>query len=181
MRPFYIESRRVLILICTPPNKGNTALAKSNSSVGDWNVVENWFAFDLSLEHNLNCFPGFLCSEFPSQTVLVICKVYTFLCTDTFDTIRVLRYFLNLTVFRKLISWPYPFRLTNLINVYVYSSIADETIPSLWEKTVTLTCPFDVSSCGELHSIKWTKGRETIALVSGDGQVVNVHPSYSPR
>lgn len=59
--------------------------------------------------------------------------------------------------------------------------IADETISSLWEKSITLTCPFDVTSCGELHSIKWTRGRETIAVVSGDGQVVNVNPSYESR
>lgn len=27
-------------------------------SDGDWNVVEYWFPFDLSLEHNLNCVPA---------------------------------------------------------------------------------------------------------------------------
>lgn len=73
--------------------------------------------------------------------------------------------------------------MTIRINVCapVRSFVSDETISSLWEKKVTLTCPFDVTSCGELHSIKWTKGRETIAVVSGDGQLVNVNPSYDPR
>lgn len=44
-----------------------------------------------------------------------------------------------------------------------------------------LTCPIDVTSCGELHSVKWFKGNDRVAVVSGDGTVENVEGQYSGR
>lgn len=44
-----------------------------------------------------------------------------------------------------------------------------------------LTCPIDVDTCGELHSLKWFKGTDRIAVVSGDGEVAKVEGSYNDR
>lgn len=37
-----------------------------------------------------------------------------------------------------------------------------------------LTCPIDVAACGILHSLKWFKGTQRVAVVSGDGFVQNI-------
>uniref|UniRef100_A0A1B0GL67 Ig-like domain-containing protein n=2 Tax=Lutzomyia longipalpis TaxID=7200 RepID=A0A1B0GL67_LUTLO len=39
----------------------------------------------------------------------------------------------------------------------------------------------DVSSCGDLHSVKWFKGSDRIAVVSGNGEVVNIFSDYNSR
>ena len=58
--------------------------------------------------------------------------------------------------------------------------IPDE-VSKLRGESVVLTCPIDVTSCGELHSVKWFKGNERVAVVSGDGTVENVESQYSGR
>ncbi|KFB37688.1 AGAP012343-PA-like protein [Anopheles sinensis] len=57
----------------------------------------------------------------------------------------------------------------------------DETISVLRGEKVELACPIDIATCGELHSLKWFKGTERIAVVSGDGEVAKVEGSYNDR
>lgn len=63
----------------------------------------------------------------------------------------------------------------------MFFSFSDETVSTLRGQSVVLTCPIDVKSCGELHSVKWFKGNERVAVVSGDGTVENVEGQYSGR
>lgn len=48
-------------------------------------------------------------------------------------------------------------------------------------KTTNLTCPIDITNCGELHSIKWFMGDIQIAVVSGDGEIRKVEEAYADR
>lgn len=48
-------------------------------------------------------------------------------------------------------------------------------------QSATLTCPIDITNCGELHSIKWFKGSERIGVASGDGKFSQVEGSFSDR
>ena len=48
-------------------------------------------------------------------------------------------------------------------------------------QSVTLTCPIDAKNCGELHSIKWFKGIDRIAVSSGDGKFSHVEGSIADR
>ncbi|XP_055597510.1 hemicentin-1-like isoform X2 [Uranotaenia lowii] len=57
----------------------------------------------------------------------------------------------------------------------------DETVSVLRSEKVELTCPIDIATCGELHSLKWFKGTDRIAVVSGDGEVAKVEGSYNDR
>lgn len=59
--------------------------------------------------------------------------------------------------------------------------ISDETRAVIRGQTVTLTCPVDIEHCGELHSIKWFRGTERIAVLSGDGKYTNVEGLASDR
>uniref|UniRef100_A0A182IUJ9 Ig-like domain-containing protein n=1 Tax=Anopheles atroparvus TaxID=41427 RepID=A0A182IUJ9_ANOAO len=61
------------------------------------------------------------------------------------------------------------------------TSCQDETISVLRGEKVELACPIDIATCGELHSLKWFKGTERIAVVSGDGEVAKVEGSYNDR
>uniref|UniRef100_A0A182KGE6 Ig-like domain-containing protein n=1 Tax=Anopheles christyi TaxID=43041 RepID=A0A182KGE6_9DIPT len=56
-----------------------------------------------------------------------------------------------------------------------------EKISVLRGEKVELACPIDIATCGELHSLKWFKGTERIAVVSGDGEVAKVEGSYNDR
>lgn len=38
-----------------------------------------------------------------------------------------------------------------------------------------------MNACGELHSVKWFKGNDRIAVVSGDGEVANVEGELQGR
>ncbi|CAO1401818.1 unnamed protein product [Diamesa tonsa] len=57
----------------------------------------------------------------------------------------------------------------------------DETKTVVRRQSVTLTCPIDAKNCGELHSIKWFKGTERIAVSSGDGKFSHVEGSIADR
>ncbi|XP_052564933.1 hemicentin-1 isoform X2 [Culex pipiens pallens] len=57
----------------------------------------------------------------------------------------------------------------------------DETVSVLRSEKVELTCPIDIATCGELHSLKWFKGTDRIAVVSGDGEVAKVEGSFNDR
>lgn len=59
--------------------------------------------------------------------------------------------------------------------------ISDKTISKSRGHTVTLECPIDVQSCGSLHSLKWFRGNDRVALVPGDGSTANVEGPYSGR
>lgn len=48
------------------------------------------------------------------------------------------------------------------------------------EKTI-LECPIDISTCGTLHSVKWFKGNERIAVVSGEGNFVSIDGDQKDR
>lgn len=48
-------------------------------------------------------------------------------------------------------------------------------------QSTTLTCPIDITNCGDLHSIKWFKGTERIGVASGDGKFSQVEGSFSDR
>lgn len=48
-------------------------------------------------------------------------------------------------------------------------------------KSTNLTCPIDTVNCGELHSVKWFKGKERIGVVSGDKEFCHVEKSYADR
>lgn len=58
---------------------------------------------------------------------------------------------------------------------------SDKTIAESRGHTVELECPIDFESCGSLHSVKWFKGGDRVAVVSGDGEIANVEGSYSGR
>ncbi|KAJ6649402.1 hypothetical protein Bhyg_04636 [Pseudolycoriella hygida] len=59
--------------------------------------------------------------------------------------------------------------------------ITGETVSTLRGQSVVLTCPIDITSCGDLHSVKWFKGNDRVAVVSGDGDVSNVEGQYTER
>lgn len=59
--------------------------------------------------------------------------------------------------------------------------IPDETVSTLRGQSVVLTCPIDITSCGDLHSVKWFKGNDRVAVVSGDGDVSNVEGQFTGR
>ncbi|XP_065086926.1 hemicentin-1 isoform X2 [Ochlerotatus camptorhynchus] len=63
----------------------------------------------------------------------------------------------------------------------VLCQVPDETVQVLRSEKVELTCPIDIETCGELHSLKWFKGTDRIAVVSGDGEVAKVEGSYNDR
>lgn len=67
------------------------------------------------------------------------------------------------------------------INYFVCPLFTDELVSKLRGEAVVLTCPIDVTSCGELHSVKWFKGRDRVAVVSGDGAIENVEGNFSER
>lgn len=54
-----------------------------------------------------------------------------------------------------------------------------EEISKLRGHTATLECPIDVKSCGNLHSLKWFKGDDRVALVTASG--TSVEGPYSGR
>ncbi|CRK99567.1 CLUMA_CG012880, isoform B [Clunio marinus] len=56
-----------------------------------------------------------------------------------------------------------------------------ETKSVIRGQSTTLTCPIDITNCGELHSIKWFKGSERIGVASGDGKFSQVEGSISDR
>lgn len=64
---------------------------------------------------------------------------------------------------------------------YFYCSISDDILVKTRGQSVTLECPLDVNACGELHSVKWFKGNDRIAVVSGDGGVANVEGELQGR
>lgn len=59
--------------------------------------------------------------------------------------------------------------------------VPDEMVLVHRGQPVVLTCPIDVTSCGELHSVKWFKGNDRVAVVSGDGIVENIEGQFSKR
>ncbi|XP_058464144.1 uncharacterized protein LOC131438278 isoform X2 [Malaya genurostris] len=58
---------------------------------------------------------------------------------------------------------------------------SDESVSVLRSEKVELTCPIDIATCGELHSLKWFRGQHRIAVVSGDGEVAKVEGGYKDR
>lgn len=62
-----------------------------------------------------------------------------------------------------------------------FTFISDKTLSELRGNTVELECPIDFESCGRLHSVKWFKGEDRVAVVSGDGKLANVEEPYSRR
>lgn len=58
---------------------------------------------------------------------------------------------------------------------------ADATISKLRGDAATLSCPIDATTCGELHSVKWFKGSDRVAVVSGDGAVQNVEKTFGGK
>lgn len=87
------------------------------------------------------------------------------------------------------------FGLTRTIDLLMFMFITilfsiislDNATPAVDSKSVirgqstTLTCPIDITNCGELHSIKWFKGSERIGVASGDGKFSQVEGSFSDR
>lgn len=72
----------------------------------------------------------------------------------------------------------------HLSNFYLFIFIlffTDESVSIFRGQPGTLTCPIDVKSCGELHSVKWFKGNERIAVLSGSGEVANVEGEFVGR
>ena len=63
----------------------------------------------------------------------------------------------------------------------MFCIFADETLSVLRGQKAELKCPIDETTCGELHSLKWFKRNERIAVVSGDGEVANVEGGYIGR
>jgi len=59
--------------------------------------------------------------------------------------------------------------------------IAVETKSVVRGQSTSLTCPLDISNCGELHSIKWFKGSDRIGVASGDGKYSQVEGSFQDR
>ncbi|XP_031616824.1 hemicentin-1 isoform X2 [Contarinia nasturtii] len=57
----------------------------------------------------------------------------------------------------------------------------DETLSIARGSTVPLECPIDIQSCGSLHSLKWFRGNDRVALVPGDGGTPNVDGPYRGR
>ncbi|KAG5680757.1 hypothetical protein PVAND_010244 [Polypedilum vanderplanki] len=72
-----------------------------------------------------------------------------------------------------------------LLFVYLQGCYGEEsTLPTLYVErgqSTNLTCPISISSCGELHSIKWFKGSERIAVTSGDGKFTQLEGSFQER
>lgn len=73
------------------------------------------------------------------------------------------------------------------ITIVALSSLANNIMATVDTKSVsrgqsaTLTCPIDITNCGELHSIKWFKGSERIGVASGDGKFSQVEGTFSDR
>lgn len=67
------------------------------------------------------------------------------------------------------------------MNFCSLSFVSDVTISKLRGQTIILTCPIDIKTCGELHSVKWFKGNDRVAVVSGNGEVANVEGDYLGR
>lgn len=65
--------------------------------------------------------------------------------------------------------------------VFCLFFVSDKTISESRGHTVELKCPIDLKSCGSLHSVKWFKGEERVAIISGDGEIANVEGPYSGR
>lgn len=71
--------------------------------------------------------------------------------------------------------------------VILFFIISSNNAPAVDTKSVirgqstTLTCPIDITNCGELHSIKWFKGTDRIGVASGDGKFSQVEGSFSDR
>ncbi|XP_055692647.1 hemicentin-1 isoform X6 [Lutzomyia longipalpis] len=78
-------------------------------------------------------------------------------------------------------SFRWIFFALTIISFWCGTECEDESISSLRGHSVVLTCPMDVSSCGDLHSVKWFKGSDRIAVVSGNGEVVNIFSDYNSR
>lgn len=68
----------------------------------------------------------------------------------------------------------------SLISFFVMF-LSDKTISKSRGHTVALECPIDIQSCGSLHSLKWFRGNDRVALVPGDGGNPNVEGPYSGR
>ncbi|XP_055703739.1 hemicentin-2 isoform X5 [Phlebotomus papatasi] len=77
--------------------------------------------------------------------------------------------------------WSWILFTFTIINFWCGTKCEDESIASLRGHSVVLTCPVDVTSCGDLHSVKWFKGSDRIAVVSGDGEVVNIQSAFKSR
>ncbi|XP_037031705.1 hemicentin-2 isoform X7 [Bradysia coprophila] len=77
--------------------------------------------------------------------------------------------------------WLFTVLLVTSSAVWHTAYCEDETVSTLRGQSVVLTCPIDITSCGDLHSVKWFKGNERVAVVSGDGDVSNVEGQFTGR
>lgn len=66
-------------------------------------------------------------------------------------------------------------------HTHTHSRTDDATISKLRGDSATLTCPIDVATCGDLHSVKWFRGTERMAFVSGDGSEQTVETAFSGK
>lgn len=83
-------------------------------------------------------------------------------------------YFFTFTIISSIVTLIIQF-------FYFYCLITDDVLIKTRGQSVTLECPLDVNACGELHSVKWFKGNDRIAVVSGDGEVANVEGELQGR
>lgn len=65
--------------------------------------------------------------------------------------------------------------------IFLYLLFSDETISEREGNTVTLTCPVDIDSCGDLHSLNWFKGEQRIAVFLHDENSTNIISEYKDR
>lgn len=73
------------------------------------------------------------------------------------------------------------FRFSILFKFSCFFCITDKTISKSRGHTVALECPIDVQSCGNLHSVKWFRGNDRVAVVSGNGSLTHVEGAHSGR
>lgn len=97
----------------------------------------------------------------------------------TLDPFYVLTVPPSLELFSTLLSTFYLFYFR--YKFISFSFFTDESVSIFRGQPGTLTCPIDVTSCGELHSVKWFKGNERIAVLSGSGEVANVEGEFVGR
>lgn len=68
-----------------------------------------------------------------------------------------------------------------LLKFFSIIFFSDETISEREGNTVVLTCPVDIDSCGDLHSLNWFKGEQRIAVFLHDENSTNIISEYKDR
>lgn len=77
--------------------------------------------------------------------------------------------------------YSFSFHLFLLFLLFMHIESTLKTSYVIRGQSTSLTCPIAISTCGELHSIKWFKGSERIAVASGDGKFTQVEGPFSER